>query len=61
MQGEITKYTLVTVTRTKGQRIFEEEVNKKIRAGWQPLGGVTVIGVGQFAQAMVKIRKEQDG
>ncbi len=40
---------------------FENEVNKKIKMGWKPIGGISVLvfdGSYMFSQAMIKEENE---
>ncbi len=55
--GDVVEYQVVKMTYV---RELEKEVEKWLKAGWQPLGGVSVgydtsgQGYSMFAQALVK-------
>lgn len=42
---------------TKGNRQMDDEINKMLLDGWQPLGGISVNSLALF-QAMVKYAEE---
>jgi Domain of unknown function (DUF1737) len=43
-----------TVVRTESASSLAKEVNKLIKDGWKPLGGITVSPGGHYLQAMIK-------